>query len=135
MRWIQIFKTSPSGKTLFVCRGCGRVTPAPGPCSEKPELPDWHRYHGLSCEEIERKEEDSFLHPILMNAVVRSKMLVADIQGKGVRAAQRAVKHDRKSVCDTLIVAMNRAMAQWTAQDRGRVWDAIDTVRQELVKK
>lgn len=135
MRWIQLFKTSPSGKTLFVCRVCGRVTPAPTPCTEKPELPDWHKYHGLTCEEIEKKERDSFLHPILMNAVVRSKMLVNEIQGRGIRSAQLLVKQDRKAVCDLLIVAVNRAMEQLVAQDRGRVWDALDTVRQELVKK
>lgn len=28
-RWVQITKTSPSGKTLFVCRSCGTVSPAP----------------------------------------------------------------------------------------------------------
>jgi len=28
-RWIEISNTSPSGKTLFVCRSCGRQSPAP----------------------------------------------------------------------------------------------------------
>ena len=28
-RWLIISKTTPSGKAMFVCRSCGRVTPAP----------------------------------------------------------------------------------------------------------
>src|SRR5262245_41709738 len=28
-RWIEIRKTSPSGKTMFVCQSCGQSTPAP----------------------------------------------------------------------------------------------------------
>ena len=28
-RWMQIKKTTPSGKTLFVCQSCGQQTPAP----------------------------------------------------------------------------------------------------------
>lgn len=38
-RWIIIDKTSPSGKTLFVCRSCGAVSPAPNKtCSEPVQL-------------------------------------------------------------------------------------------------
>lgn len=34
-RWKEIRKTTPSGKTMFVCLSCGDVTPAPTPeCSE-----------------------------------------------------------------------------------------------------
>jgi hypothetical protein len=28
-RWAEITATSPSGKTLFVCRSCGRTSPTP----------------------------------------------------------------------------------------------------------
>lgn len=35
-RWRVLTKTSPSGKTLFVCLSCGDVTPAPTKtCAEK----------------------------------------------------------------------------------------------------
>lgn len=34
-RWKEIRKTSPSGKTMFVCLSCGQTTPVPAPnCSE-----------------------------------------------------------------------------------------------------
>lgn len=28
-RWVTLYATSPSGKTLFVCRFCGRISPCP----------------------------------------------------------------------------------------------------------
>jgi hypothetical protein len=28
-RWVELYTTSPSGKTLFVCRFCGRISPTP----------------------------------------------------------------------------------------------------------
>lgn len=28
-RWIKLYATSPSGKTLFVCKYCGRQSPTP----------------------------------------------------------------------------------------------------------
>lgn len=135
MRWVQLFKTSPSGKTLFVCRGCGRVTPAPTPCTQKPELPEWHHYHGLTCDEIEQREIALFLHPILMNAILRSKMLAEQIKSKGVQTAQQLVRGDRKAVADTIILAASRVLSSSPAQDRWRVWDALDAARQEILKK
>lgn len=35
-RWRILTKTSPSGKTLFVCLSCGRVTPGPTPNCPEP---------------------------------------------------------------------------------------------------
>lgn len=38
-RWIQLYATSPSGKTLFVCRMCGCQSPVPtSVCSAPPSV-------------------------------------------------------------------------------------------------
>lgn len=38
-RWISLVATSPSGKTLFVCRMCGRISPTPDKeCKEPPAI-------------------------------------------------------------------------------------------------
>lgn len=36
--WVEIEKTTPSGKTLYKCSGCGWEVPAPsnGPCGKCP---------------------------------------------------------------------------------------------------
>lgn len=98
-------------------------------------MPDWHEYHGLTCEEIEAKENDKFLHPLLMNAVTRSKVLVEDIRKGGVRAAIEKVRRDRQAVVDLTVTAAGRALEKATFQDKWRLWDALDTVRQELRNK
>lgn len=35
-RWVELVKTSPSGKTLFVCKCCGTVTPVPNRLCPQP---------------------------------------------------------------------------------------------------
>lgn len=38
-RWIELYATSPSGKTMFVCRMCGDKTPTPtARCPSPPEV-------------------------------------------------------------------------------------------------
>lgn len=135
MRWIQLVTTSPSGKTLFVCSVCGRVTPGPTACKDKPELPEGHKYHGLTCMEVEEREKDRVLHPILKNAVVRSKVLAEDILAGTARTAVTKIKRDRQVVCDLFLHAVNMALQHATTQDKWRLWAAMDEVREELKKK
>jgi hypothetical protein len=38
-RWVELYATSPSGKTLFVCRFCGRTSPCPDKdCATPPSV-------------------------------------------------------------------------------------------------
>lgn len=54
-RWIELYATSPSGKTLFVCRMCGRKSPTPDrTCPEPPEV---CYKAAISCELLEEMEE------------------------------------------------------------------------------
>jgi len=54
-RWVELYTTSPSGKTLFVCKYCGRISPLPDrTCSSPPEVVSWKA--SLSCEILEELE-------------------------------------------------------------------------------
>ena len=38
-RWIELYTTTNSGKTLFVCQMCGRITALPGrTCPQPPDV-------------------------------------------------------------------------------------------------
>ena len=51
-RWLELYTTTNSGKTLFVCRMCGRISPLPDKkCQQPPEVGP-HKL-ALSCELLE----------------------------------------------------------------------------------
>lgn len=53
-RWIELYATSPSGKTLFVCRMCGTISPIPTKtCSERPNV---YQRAALECSLLEEIE-------------------------------------------------------------------------------
>ena len=59
-RWAPIVRTSPSGKTLFVCLVCGDLTPGPTKeCPRKDEKPhldprlESHIGEAVSCHDVE----------------------------------------------------------------------------------
>jgi len=55
-RWTPLYATSPSGKTLFVCRMCGRITPLPDKeCSVLPVVSDGKA--AMTCSLLEEIEE------------------------------------------------------------------------------
>ena len=58
-RWIPIYATTPSGKTLFVCVMCGRKSPTPDKiCPEIPEAVGWKL--ATTCAVLEEIEEAAF---------------------------------------------------------------------------
>ena len=55
-RWVELYSTTPSGKTLFVCRMCGRTAPTPDKeCRELPNTTTWKP--SLPCAVLEELEE------------------------------------------------------------------------------
>ena len=57
-RWIELYATSPSGKTLFVCRMCGLVSPVPTrECKEPPVVDRSGWKPTLPCAVLEEMEE------------------------------------------------------------------------------
>lgn len=54
-RWVELYATSPSGKTLFICRMCGRKSPTPDrTCASPPEA---YQRAPLECALLEEMEE------------------------------------------------------------------------------
>jgi len=54
-RWVELYATSPSGKTLFVCRFCGRTSPTPDKeCATPPSVVSYKLT--LPCEILEEIE-------------------------------------------------------------------------------
>jgi hypothetical protein len=54
-RWVELYATTPSGKTLFVCRMCGRTSPAPDRgCPALPSTVSWKL--SLACDLLEEIE-------------------------------------------------------------------------------
>lgn len=54
-RWVELYATSPSGKTLFVCRFCGRISPTPDKaCAVLPDVVSYKL--ALPCEILEEIE-------------------------------------------------------------------------------
>jgi len=54
-RWVELYATSPSGKTLFVCRFCGRISPTPDKvCISLPSVVAYKL--ALPCETLEEIE-------------------------------------------------------------------------------
>lgn len=57
-RWLELYTTSPSGKTLFVCRMCGKISPAPTrECREPPSTDRSGWKPALPCSVLEEVEE------------------------------------------------------------------------------
>lgn len=80
-RWQPLIKTSPSGKTLFVCLVCGRVTAAPADCAGSLDRSESKfrdeidaRLHGRqdlrTCSEIERHINDNIVAHLPDNLVL-----------------------------------------------------------------
>ena len=142
LRWIALVRTSPSGKTLFVCKYCGVVSPAPSTCRESPTTPDWHAYHGLTCEEIEDRESMKIqdLHPILRMSIVRSTTLYSKVYKLGLHKGAEAIRQDRRAVLDLVEHGFNKAFSSftvfWTDQlkERARLLSVIQLIREELKK-
>ncbi len=40
-RWVLLRRTSPSGKVLYLCRSCERITPAPSYDCEGEDCEEW----------------------------------------------------------------------------------------------
>lgn len=95
-RWIPLLGTTPSGKTLFVCSVCGRVTPAPTTeCIEPPQFPTWDERSGRSCKEVEDEIRGPVLTTLFAAVVPRSSTVAKKVQGAELEEAVSCVRDDR----------------------------------------
>lgn len=105
-RWVPIYATTPSGKTLFVCLMCGRKSPTPDKtCPEIPEAAGWKL--ATTCAVLEEIEEAAFeagerhvrLGERIMVGVMKDGTALAQWQsesGDGKRAHVQ-IKHEEKT--------------------------------------
>lgn len=127
--WFALIETTPSGKSIFVCTVCGRTSPAPSACNKPPVLPDWHEYKGLTCEEVSAREREKFLHPILKNALQRSKVLAQDIRTSTVESVHLMIRNDRLKVLELVKKAIG------DNDPTGDIHRALHSIKEELCKK
>ena len=123
---------------MFACTVCGRSTPAPGPCTKGAldNVPEWHVNKGLTCEEVEAKmRAEAEAHPLLLAAVVRADTFARRAYGKTVSNVARQIRADRAAILDTVINVALKAVDAQASERYWRVWQAIHSVREEIVKK
>ena len=72
-RWIELYCTSPSGKTLFVCKFCGRISPLyDKECPALPITPSWKpAFPCAVLEEIEAALVDVGEQHVRLDAVLQ----------------------------------------------------------------
>lgn len=73
-RWLEIAATSPSGRSLFVCIVCGRVSQtADWKCKTVPTFSTGgtaeHPYEGMSCEQVEELETNEIVQEVPFNSI------------------------------------------------------------------
>jgi hypothetical protein len=138
MRWIRIRETTPSGKTQFVCRYCGRKTPAPGDCPRPPQIPE----DGgpiLTCKQLEQRDRNELLHPILSALVLGSEKVcttIHELYGNGEREkAHNYLRQHREAVRHLIGSAVYKKIQTASIHDKWDVWDLLDHLREELWNK
>lgn len=149
MRWIMLHTTTPSGKTQFVCRCCGAVTTTPDKeCITTPRIPTWHRYHGLSCAEIEKRDDpwgaQSDTNPPgcdeLASTLLTAFKNATDSSTREERRSARfaaivgVLQADRKKVADIMLRALHQVLDCADKKTQWDVWFVLDQLREELRK-
>lgn len=106
-RWVPLYATSNSGKTLFVCVMCGRVSPLPDKtCPVPPVVPSWKL--ATTCAVLE------------------------EIEAAAVDAGDRHVRLPERIMVG--VAADGTALAQWQSES-GDCHRAKVDIRQEKVKR
>lgn len=135
MRWITLKATSPSGKTLFACKYCGRVSPFPDKACPLPPMQPPNSPASPSCVELEEKERERLLHPILKNVVLPVPILVDRLRGlyrgKATAQARRLLNEQRDAIFQmtkhvVFIMLKEDRRLQW------QIWEKLDALREEL---
>lgn len=135
MRWITLKATSRSGKTLFSCKYCGRVSPTPDKtCLHPPTQPEGQPA-SPSCQELERGEMEKLLHPILKNAILPIPILVDRLKGLQRRKANAQAHLLLNEQRDAIFQVVKQVVFSMLNDDRRLqwcIWEKLDALREEL---
>jgi len=140
MRWIEILAKTPSGKTQFTCKYCGRTSPTPDKtCPTPPFQPVVMQANKPlvfeSCAEIEDRELKLRTHPVLKNLLLTTKDICRKISGRGTTGSKHRTLREHREVTRRYIQhAVYMELKDEPFQNRHKVWDVIDSLRDELWK-
>lgn len=138
MRWRPLVATSPSGKTLFSCRYCGRVSPLPDKqCPDFPFRPEYMGGPADACHVLEERELKKAADILDSWSISTLEEMVSRV--KEIRV-QRGKSHDRlrnylQAQRDTVIQAMKHLAFTHLERDKllqWEVWEALDTFREVM---
>jgi len=135
-RWVKILSTSPSGKTQFICKFCGRTTPLPDKvCPSLPYQPA-HFPQTPSCSELEAHELQKLVNPLLLERVLPLSELSGQVLKLGRRRNTQPkvfllLKQQREVLLDAVRNAVFTALEDNTLTQR-MVWDKLDDLKREL---
>lgn len=125
MRWITTKATTPSGKTLFVCLYCARSSPTPDKVCP----------NGTKCHEFEQRDLEIRTHPILKNLLLSTKEICKKIAGRSTNAAKyRMLREHREATRRYIQHAVYMALKDEPFQSRHKVWEVLDSLKDELWK-
>jgi hypothetical protein len=100
-RWTTIVATTPSGKTQFVCRICGRMSPIPdNTCPEGFKHTTLGNAYTYRCEDVEKAIHKKMAHEapeLLMwrnELALMGKMRCGECHGAGCQACVRPSTED-----------------------------------------
>ena len=140
-RWIPILARTPSGKSQFVCRYCGRTTVVPDKeCRIAPALATGglgkHPDAGLKCQELEKRDRQVVTASITWNAIFRSENLMARLRSLSDTEAVALIRKDRALLFDLLMLTAEKVCSRegngYLAQHLSK---ALEYMRTELCGK
>lgn len=138
MRWIKLYTTSPSGKTMFCCKYCGSITPAPGKsCPNNPQK------NGASssstCAELEEEDKDRILHPLRKAAISKSITIVNRVrEAKTDEEAVKVVRQARSATGGYIKTALGlqlKKQAGFLASNWWVLMSILDDIHREVRSK
>jgi len=138
VRWIKLYTTTPSGKTLFCCKYCGSITPAPGKsCPNNPQK------NGApspeTCVELEEEDKDSIFHPFRRSAISRSITIVKNIrEAKTDEEAVKVVRQARSAVGGYIKTALGLQLKKQVGFLTSNWWvfmSILDDIHREVRNK
>lgn len=134
-RWISVTATSPSGKTLFICRHCGRKSVTPDvACYTSPSLPAWHPQWGKKCQELEEEEKNRVLHPLIQGRIYTITNLADKLRRTKLVDREALLRRDRSSVVDLCVLAVLKALSPDHEQSKSQLQHALQIVREDVLK-
>lgn len=141
-RWVRLLATTPSGKTQFMCRYCGRKSLyTDKECKDLPILSTGggavHPLRGRTCRELGEVEEKRVRTSIVWNAIPRAEALAERVAALPLDTVTAIIRDDRLLFLDFVA----HTVSKLTTRVKGdvtalvRLEEALRFARTELERK